>query len=340
MPDGSLLYVSDADGWFQVVRLTADGHDRIVLTAGEREHGEPAGGVGLCAAPVARRQPVRPCRGPRRPVDLVVARPGRRRRRRSGDAVARRRRRGPSRRPAPVADQPVGRRLALGRLAVGRRVGRGGRRERDPAAGPLAPAGPRRRPGRRATAPGHRLDARRARRGPRAGRGSRPASGSTLTARDGLRLEGTLWRPVAATGKRGGRRVPTIVYPHGGPTWQSFRELPAVQAAAGRGRVRLPRHRLPRVDRLRPRVPPRQPRRVGPCRRQRRDRRRALGRGAALVRRPPRRLRRLVRRLPGAQRPRRGARRCGAPASTCSATPRSPRATATATGPVGSTSSG
>ena len=30
--DGSLLYVSDADGWFQVVRLTADGHDRIVLT--------------------------------------------------------------------------------------------------------------------------------------------------------------------------------------------------------------------------------------------------------------------------------------------------------------------
>ena len=44
-----------------------------------------------------------------------------------------------------------------------------------------------------------------------------------LTARDGLRLEGTLWRPAAATGKRGGRRVPTVVYPHGGPTWQAFR---------------------------------------------------------------------------------------------------------------------
>ena len=41
LPDGSLLYVSDADGWFQVVRRTADGHDRIVLTSGDREHGEP-----------------------------------------------------------------------------------------------------------------------------------------------------------------------------------------------------------------------------------------------------------------------------------------------------------
>ena len=44
-----------------------------------------------------------------------------------------------------------------------------------------------------------------------------------ITARDGLRVEGTLWRPLAATGKRGGRRVPTIIYPHGGPTWQSYR---------------------------------------------------------------------------------------------------------------------
>jgi len=34
LPDGSLLFVSDADGWFQVVRLTADGHDLIVLTEG------------------------------------------------------------------------------------------------------------------------------------------------------------------------------------------------------------------------------------------------------------------------------------------------------------------
>ncbi len=41
LSDGSLLFTSDADGWFQVVRLTADGHDRIVLTSGDREHGTP-----------------------------------------------------------------------------------------------------------------------------------------------------------------------------------------------------------------------------------------------------------------------------------------------------------
>jgi len=51
LPDGSLLFTSDADGWFQVVRLTADGHDRIVLTAGEREHGDPGGGIGFAPLP-------------------------------------------------------------------------------------------------------------------------------------------------------------------------------------------------------------------------------------------------------------------------------------------------
>jgi dipeptidyl aminopeptidase/acylaminoacyl peptidase len=34
-----------------------------------------------------------------------------------------------------------------------------------------------------------------------------------------------LWRPQAATGKRAGRRVPTIVYLHGGPTSQSLRSF-------------------------------------------------------------------------------------------------------------------
>jgi dipeptidyl aminopeptidase/acylaminoacyl peptidase len=44
-----------------------------------------------------------------------------------------------------------------------------------------------------------------------------------ITARDGLRLEATLWRPPSATGKRGGSKVPAVVYPHGGPTWQAYR---------------------------------------------------------------------------------------------------------------------
>ena len=51
LPDGSLVYVSDADGWFQVVRRSPDGRDRIVLTSGEREHGEPSGGVGHIPLP-------------------------------------------------------------------------------------------------------------------------------------------------------------------------------------------------------------------------------------------------------------------------------------------------
>jgi dipeptidyl aminopeptidase/acylaminoacyl peptidase len=46
----------------------------------------------------------------------------------------------------------------------------------------------------------------------------------TITARDGLALPVTLWRPPAATGRRGGRSVPTIIHAHGGPTWQAFRD--------------------------------------------------------------------------------------------------------------------
>ena len=46
LSDGSLLFTSDADGWFQVVRLTADGHDRIVLTTG----------IASTARPVLRRR--------------------------------------------------------------------------------------------------------------------------------------------------------------------------------------------------------------------------------------------------------------------------------------------
>ncbi|HEY6057559.1 MAG TPA: DPP IV N-terminal domain-containing protein, partial [Candidatus Limnocylindrales bacterium] len=98
LPDGSLLFVSDADGWFQVVRLSADGQDRVVLTSGEREHGEPSGGFGfaplpspdgtrftfpevydgfmdLLVAPIAGRRPRRG-RG-RPPGDPVVAAGGR-----------------------------------------------------------------------------------------------------------------------------------------------------------------------------------------------------------------------------------------------------------------------
>src|SRR3546814_14859100 len=50
-------------------------------------------------------------------------------------------------------------------------------------------------------------------------------SSDLVTARDGLRVEGTLWRPHTATGKRGGTRAPVVIYPHGGPTGQAFRSF-------------------------------------------------------------------------------------------------------------------
>ncbi|MBA3234736.1 MAG: S9 family peptidase [Chloroflexi bacterium] len=57
-----------------------------------------------------------------------------------------------------------------------------------------------------------------------------------VTARDGLRIEGTLWRPLRATGKRGGVRVPTVLMPHGGPTAQMFRGFqPFKQLLAAEG---------------------------------------------------------------------------------------------------------
>ena len=156
--DGSLLYVSDADGWFQVVRLTADGHDRIVLTAGEREHGEPGGGAGVAPLPSpdgSRFVHVEVHDGLQ---DLVV-----------GELAAGR---ATEARPRPPAEDAADRQRGGDRgsrinpwdgvwRSVGwlgrRRLDRGRRRARDRAAGPVAAAGAGRRPRRRATAPGHRF---------------------------------------------------------------------------------------------------------------------------------------------------------------------------------------
>jgi len=52
LPDGSgLLVVSDQSGWFQVIRISADGSERTVLTSGQHEHGEPGGGWGYAPVP-------------------------------------------------------------------------------------------------------------------------------------------------------------------------------------------------------------------------------------------------------------------------------------------------
>ena len=141
LADGSLLFVSDADGWFQVVRLTADGRDRIVLTSGEREHGEPGGGVGYAPLPSPDGRRFVHIEVHDGLQDLLVgelaAGPLR-----SAAGDDRRRCRGRSTAsPRPAADQSLGRRLAVRRVAARRRLGRGDRRERGAPPGPLAAAG-------------------------------------------------------------------------------------------------------------------------------------------------------------------------------------------------------
>jgi dipeptidyl aminopeptidase/acylaminoacyl peptidase len=222
MADGSLLFVSDADGWFQVVRLTADGHDRIVLTAGEREHGEPGGAAGHVPLPSpdgSRFVHIEVHDGLQ---DLLVGELG-------GAQPPKRGRGRPPKEPRTVSATAAGSRInpwdgvwrAVGWLADGAWIAAVGERDSTPQdlwllpVPGVAPDGSRPRqvtdsmPAvlRAALAPGRAAVAERVK----------------LKARDGLALEGTLWRPAGATGKRGARRVPTMVWAHGGPTAQQFR---------------------------------------------------------------------------------------------------------------------
>ena len=48
LADGGLTLLSDADGWFQVIRLDAALRERSHLTAGPIEHGEPSGPSASC----------------------------------------------------------------------------------------------------------------------------------------------------------------------------------------------------------------------------------------------------------------------------------------------------
>ena len=225
--DGSLLYVSDEDGWFQVIRRSPDGRDGSVLTDGEREHGEPVGGFGYVPLASPDGTPLRPHRGPRRTRSTSSSGlgGGRAAQARSRPAAEDAADRG-CRRRRPQRISPLdGVWRAIGWLADGAWVAAIGESETRPQDLWLLPV------------PGVAPDGSRPRQVTDSrpavlaaalapGRVAQPASASTFTARDGLRIEGTLWRPATATGKRGGRRVPTIVYPHGGPTWQAYRALP------------------------------------------------------------------------------------------------------------------
>jgi dipeptidyl aminopeptidase/acylaminoacyl peptidase len=223
MPDGSLLYVSDADGWFQVVRLTADGHDRIVLTEGDREHGEPYGDEGNGPRPSPDGSRFTYIEVHDGLQDLVVGELDR------TAALLKRGRGRPPKTPRTVTAAAAHRRLnpwegvwrSVGWLSDGAWVVASGQRSTSPEdlwllpVPGVAPDGARPRQI-TDSLPVALRDAISASRIP-------PAERVAITARDGLAVEGTLWRPRVATGKRGGTRVPTIIYPHGGPTSQSFR---------------------------------------------------------------------------------------------------------------------
>jgi dipeptidyl aminopeptidase/acylaminoacyl peptidase len=222
MPGGGFLYLSDADGWFQVVRLAADGRSKTVLTSGKRDHGEPSGGYGyaplpspdgsrfvhvdvhdalidLVVAPIAGSSPVKRGRGrpPKNPPPTVVA----------GTGVVVN--------PWPGVWRSVGF-TADGTALVA--IGESQDRPQDvwllPVPG-VAPEGAR---ARQVTSSLPSVLA-------ASFAAERSIQGERIVfkARDGLRIEGTLWRPAAATGKRGATRVPTVLYPHGGPTWQAYR---------------------------------------------------------------------------------------------------------------------
>jgi dipeptidyl aminopeptidase/acylaminoacyl peptidase len=229
--DGSLLLVSDAGGWFQVVRLEPTLRDRTLLTAGSREHGEPGGSYGF--APMASPDAARFVHPEIHDgmVDVIVAST-------SGGGPLKRPRGRPPKvpRPAVLAGPSVlvnpwaGRWLAIDWTADGAWIAAVGESERRPQDLWLLPV-----PG--VTPEGSR---------PRRVTDSLPAVLRTarfvdaerigFAARDGLHIEGNLFRPVAATGKRGGKRVPTIVYLHGGPTWQSYRSwLPFKQILVREG---------------------------------------------------------------------------------------------------------
>ena len=309
--------------------------ERRVLTTGRARARRAVRRPGLRRTAVARRRPLRPHRRPRRPhrprrraVEATARRP-------SAGAAGRRRTRRPSSPRPRVRSSTRGRAsgVPFGWTSDGAWIAAVGESETAPQDLWLLPV-PGVAPAGVAAAPGHELDAggrrggvrRRAAQTGRAVHADRPrrarGRGHALAA-------GRRDRQAAAR-----RSVPVVLYPHGGPTWQAYRGVRPVQAAARPTRAS---RSSTSTSAARPATAARSGWRTidewGHADALRHDRRGPLGGGAAVVRRAARDLRRLVRRLPRPLRPRRGAGLCGGRASTCTATPRSPRASATATGP-------
>ena len=259
LPDGSgLLMVSDQSGWFQVVRIAADGSGRSLLTSGQHEHGEPGGSWGYAPVPSpdgCRFVHVEVREGL---VDLLV---GELPDRAAGIAPSRRSRRSsqgvgnavpqiassvalaePADAPTAVAAPVAGLRsavinpfegvwMAVGWLPDSSGIVAIGRSDRMPEDLWLLPVPEEAAAGVR----------------PRQLTNSLPmvvdtahfSTGTRIAfaARDGLRIEGTLYLPVGGNADEMAR-VPCLVHSHGGPTsqalrdWLPFRQLVLEQGVA------------------------------------------------------------------------------------------------------------
>ena len=196
LPDGGLLIMSDAGGWFQVVRIAADLRTRTTLTKGAQEHGDPNGGFGVNPLPSPDGRRFSHIAVHDGQIDLVIA---------PIDG-------GPGR-----AIQPwPGLWRAIGWTDNGDALLAIGESERHAPDLWLLPAG---RSGGLTDRARQLTD-------------SLPAvlrhvpwaepERVTFAGRDGLSIEATLWRPAATLGGPDDR-LPAIVYTHGGPTWHNLR---------------------------------------------------------------------------------------------------------------------
>jgi dipeptidyl aminopeptidase/acylaminoacyl peptidase len=207
LPDGSgLLMISDAEGWFQVVRLSRDGRERLVLTAGQCEHGDPSGGWGYVPLPSPDGRLFAYPEYRDGLVDLLVAglpalgEP-------AGSAAS----------ASATVNPYEGVWMSIGWMPDSRSLVALGRNDRTPDELWLLPV------------PG--VSAGRAK--PRRLTQSLPAVVDTahfalprrvsVEARDGLEIQGSLYLPPSASVEEPAR-VPCVIHSHGGPTSQAVRD--------------------------------------------------------------------------------------------------------------------
>ncbi len=238
LPDGSgLLMVSDRDGWFQAVRVSADARERIVLTGGERDHGEPSGGWGYVPLPSPDGKRFVYIEVHDGLIDLVVAELpaiGSS----DADGVALSNGAGLGARvnshhaaggQSTVLNPFEGAWMAIGWLPESSAILAVGSTERTPDDLWLLPMPEAVAEGAKPRQLTHSL--------PAVIDSDHFAAGTRIAfkARDGLTIQGTLYLPASAVGEEA-TRVPCVVHSHGGPTHQTFREwMPFRQLAVEAG---------------------------------------------------------------------------------------------------------